>query len=283
MCKMSISILFLLLFAHCHPLSARPSFRIVRGSPFSTKYAPYFVLILKGDGVYCGGTILNTKKVLTAAHCVAKNLEVLAGYNSQLKGVQRVSVKKYITHPNYRHILGTMNTPTILDYDVAILTLAHHLLYTKTVRPIHLAPQTNQVPPVGTNMIAMGGGMLREKSGPDRQNILYNVTLPVYDFAQCQRNYRVLNIKLTSVTFCAGYEQGRFDVCNGDSGGPIMHGDLQYGIVSFGEGCGRPGFPSVYTTVPKVLNWIQVHASQATVLTWRHCMHLVLVIINYSI
>ena len=35
------------------------------------------------------------------------------------------------------------------------------------------------------------------------------------------------------------------DSCSGDSGGPMVQGNLQVGIVSWGAGCVRPGFPVV--------------------------------------
>lgn len=279
------SLVFLLVFhGDCGFLKRKrsPSFRIVRGTPIAIEDVPYFVLVLRKESIYCGGTILNTKKVLTAAHCLSNDqLNVLAGYNPAYKHMQQVSVHHKLIHPNYRESMGSATHPTIIDHDVAILVLAHHLLYTATVRPVRLAPEVYQIPATGTKLIAVGAGAQREALRLERPNVLFNVSLPIYDFDRCKWAYRAINTKLTEMNFCAGYEQGRFDVCNGDSGGPLMLGNLQYGIVSFGHGCGRPGYPSVYTAVPRVLNWISIHAGATRLLTtfWSQVFMIIWVVI----
>lgn len=45
----------------------------------------------------------------------------------------------------------------------------------------------------------------------------------------------------------------------GDSGGPLQHAGSRWqvvGIVSWGQGCGTPSTPGVYTSVRAYLNWI---------------------------
>ena len=64
-----------------------------------------------------------------------------------------------------------------------------------------------------------------------------------------------------NVEFCAGWEEGVQDSCTGDSGGPFMcrHGSTWklYGVVSWGEGCGKPNKPGIYADVRAFANWIR--------------------------
>ena len=69
----------------------------------------------------------------------------------------------------------------------------------------------------------------------------------------CAAAYQVTGVKLVAgESVCAG--RRGVDTCQGDSGGPMVRRDgsgawVQVGIVSWGLGCGRAGYPGVYTQI----------------------------------
>lgn len=64
--------------------------------------------------------------------------------------------------------------------------------------------------------------------------------------------------RITGTMLCAG--DGTHDSCQGDSGGPLVVTDenTKYvaGIVSWGDGCGRPKKYGAYTKAPAFADWI---------------------------
>lgn len=97
-------------------------------------------------------------------------------------------------------------------------------------------------------------------TGGKESTVQRQAVLPVWRNEDCNSAYFQ---PITGNFLCAGYSQGGKDACQGDSGGPLMLRTdgrwIQIGIVSFGNKCGEPGYPGVYTRVTEYIDWIKSH------------------------
>merc|ERR1711933_410987 len=78
------------------------------------------------------------------------------------------------------------------------------------------------------------------------------VDVPVVSDEQCNKDYSSSNApEIAASMICAGLPEGGKDSCQGDSGGPFIDSASKtlIGVVSCGIGCGRAGYPGVYTQV----------------------------------
>ncbi|KAG8231375.1 hypothetical protein J437_LFUL008923 [Ladona fulva] len=111
----------------------------------------------------------------------------------------------------------------------------------------------------GMTGIVTGWGKTSE--GAPTSNFLQEVQVPIYSNAQCKSDSYYGSTRITDNMMCAGYKSGSKDSCQGDSGGPMQvdnNGSYEIvGVVSWGEGCARPGYPGVYTRVNRYLTWIE--------------------------
>ena len=61
---------------------------------------------------------------------------------------------------------------------------------------------------------------------------------------------------ITENMICAAVDGGGKDSCQGDSGGPLVVNGVLVGIVSWGVGCGEPGYPGVYSSVAALRSFV---------------------------
>ena len=106
------------------------------------------------------------------------------------------------------------------------------------------------------NLTVSGWGHTDEQK--TTTNILLDVTIPIVSNAQCRKSY---DHWIKDTNLCAG-KTGK-DSCQGDSGGPGVWEDSEkhrkylLGVVSWGFGCGKQGYPGVYTRVTEYIPWIK--------------------------
>jgi len=244
---------------------------------------PYMALLgyLDDDGeIYykCGGSILNRKYILTAAHCHSFDQpirEVVVGEHTigrrkrNQPDPQTLAIEKIIQHPEW-NLAEFYN-----GYDIALVRVKELIkLYLDDSRyvalPVCLPWNSDDhgfFTEPGQRLTVTGWGTTSNNRGIVDENFekyqaasgtMIRDYLPIIDEATCKKSSGSANY---SIQICAGGERGR-DACKGDSGGPMVFREYaegpyyQVGIVSFGtKSCGI-GKPTIATRVTAFLRWI---------------------------
>jgi len=227
---------------------------IVGGTPVSSAADyPFTAAYLDGNFQFCGAMIISDRFALTAAHCIGaafpSNEWIAVGSlrhdGAGSPGAQYYAVEQTMTHPNW--------DSSTMSFDGALLRLATPIQFSDYVRPIRMAP-SNSGPFTGQQSTCTGWGTTSEGGSPSM--VLREVTLPVITNAECSQSYD----GITGSMICAYETGGGKDSCQGDSGGPLFvysNGDpLAVGIVSWGIGCARNGYPGVYGRVSQINAWV---------------------------
>lgn len=235
--------------------------RIVGGSSASLNNFPWQVSLWTKNRHTCGGSIISSNWILTAAHCTEpypapENWTVYAGatFLSEMEEVANLtkllSVTDVVSHPEFDR--------TTYDNDVALMRMEYHLTMNDHICPICL-PDSEEVITAGEECLISGWGALSE--GGKMPNRLQEATVRIIDLAVCNADTWLMGL-VSKLQICAGTEDGSMDACQGDSGGPLSctrQPDNQFylpGLVSWGIGCGEPRMPGVYTDLRFYRSWI---------------------------
>ncbi|XP_049692546.2 trypsin, alkaline C isoform X2 [Helicoverpa armigera] len=233
--------------------------RIVGGSLTTIDQYPTMVACLNAVNSVnffqsCGGTILNNRSILTAAHCTigdrANQWRFRVGSTFANSGGIVHNVQQIINHPNYNH--------AIFDNDFAILRSVTVISFNNNVRAVSIAGANYNLPDNQAVWTA-GWGRISE-NGPTSEQ-LRHVQVFTINQAICRSRYAAAFTTITDNMLCSGIlDVGGRDQCSQDSGGPLYHNGIQVGVCSFGHGCARPQFPGVYARVSRATAWIASNA-----------------------
>merc|ERR1711872_1073715 len=252
----------------CAPVSS--SNRIVGGKEVNPKgklpYQVYFNPCKCNSGMcrcgMCGGTIVNKKFVITAAHCynsMFTDLRVIVGEHNLCDGVNEggkvIKVKKITLHPDY-------NSRKV-DNDIAVLELAEDLTFTDKIKPACLpSSETKDYSGSASTISGWGGtiGYGRNEQQPEQPKQCTLKETIVKLIASTDPMCSKLPGLATSskIKLCAFAKDT--DTCQGDSGGPLTVPEngkyTLVGVVSYGWGCAS-STPGIYARVQGFLPWIK--------------------------
>ncbi|XP_044286612.1 uncharacterized protein LOC123023726 [Varanus komodoensis] len=244
--------------------------RVIGGTDALPGTWPWLVSIQipsrKGFQHVCGGSLISSRWVVTAAHCFLnkKFLEhwklVIGATQLSQPGpdAQERTIKNLVEHEQY-------SLRTHLN-DIALMELSHPVNCSDYIQPACL-PSTDLELSSLTHCYVSGWGvtdtttvLLAEPT--QTADILQEAKVNIIPLETCNST-TWYNTKIHYNNICAGHEQGGIDSCQGDSGGPLMCRESRserfwvVGATSWGSGCANARKPGIYTSTQHFLDWIK--------------------------
>ncbi|XP_053239742.1 serine protease 55-like [Podarcis raffonei] len=230
-----------------------PEFKAISGSGATTasETLPWQASIQSNELHFCGGVILSSWWVLSAAHCYTEelpsDLHVVVALNGH--ELERMKLDRVLIHEEF--------DCTNLNNDVALLLLASPVEFGEERSPICLPLLQD----LGAWQDCWAATWRPTTPGDENTptRVLKKTEMSLVGGETCSKSVQ----GLTEGMLCAVSDEGGKETCKDDSGAPLVctSGEdrrwFVVGLGSQGEACEGKGSPAVYTVVFSYLNWIE--------------------------
>uniref|UniRef100_A0ABM5GK73 Acrosin-like n=1 Tax=Pogona vitticeps TaxID=103695 RepID=A0ABM5GK73_9SAUR len=224
---------------------------------------------------FCAGSLINSRWVVSSAHCfyIQKYLKVeywrvQIGATERSKpgpDAQTRSIKRLVDHEHFSRRLN-LNDITLIELDKPVICNDY-------VQPACL-PEQHLPMDTLTHCYVCGWGVTKITRERERERRdAYESGRPVYaDILQEAKVHLISNDVCNSTRYypgsvrtdhiCALADEAKMDRCEGDGGGPLMcrlERSERYwviGITSWGRGCTLGKWPGVFTSTHYFYHWI---------------------------
>ncbi|XP_018563532.1 brachyurin [Anoplophora glabripennis] len=238
--------------------------RIIGGEEATPHEFPFQVALVINGNSFCGGSLISSNYVLTAAHCAIAitTVDVILGaHNVTVAEDSQVYLTgtEVILHENYNLVT--------FQNDIALIKLSESVTLNDYIQTVPLPSRNDANKTYDDEIVtSIGWGLTKDLDHTptlrDISPVLRYVEVEVHDLDDCRDYYNrnIYNITyVTSLNICtSGYRNK--GTCSGDSGGPLILNGVQIGLVSIGTTLCELCSPSVFTDLGKHLDWIVEHS-----------------------
>lgn len=232
---------------------------VVGGEPIDITQAPYQVALINQSGQqFCGGTLVASNYVITAAHCLwgitPGRVSVVAGKTHRANLSGGVEVSEIHKYPGFYD--------TKAGKDIAVLKLASHLnLADPGIDAIAYATSADKAAGLtAPGVVGTLTGWGRTSYPGSAASTLQMVDMPIVSLQDAEdafsSRYGIHKLTADQLPTWAGTKSA----CHGDSGGPLVvpkgNDVILAGVVSWGKDCADLA-PSMFARVSSFDNWLR--------------------------